>query len=93
MDGLTFLALDGTVPAALSGPLPASWGRMTSLQQLFLEGLQGLTGTIPCEWNGMANLETLRMVGSGVQGCYPSSQLAAAGSGLFGNSIQGVRGE
>ncbi|KAK9907690.1 hypothetical protein WJX75_008211 [Coccomyxa subellipsoidea] len=54
----------------LSGPLPASWSNLTSLETLSL-GQNSLTGTLPSSWAGMANLQKMDFNKNKLRGTLP----------------------
>ena len=56
----------------VTGTLPASWGRLTALKTLYLDG-NGLTGTLPSEWSSMRYLRYLDLSANGLTGTIPLS--------------------
>ncbi|KPI87399.1 putative GP46-like surface antigen [Leptomonas seymouri] len=56
----------------VAGTLPASWGRLTRLQTLRLQG-NAISGTLPSAWSGMASLRNLDVSGNPLSGSVPVS--------------------
>ncbi|KAL7711156.1 Leucine rich repeat N-terminal domain containing protein [Lotmaria passim] len=56
----------------VTGTLPASWGRLSVMRKLYLDG-NGLTGTLPSEWSSMKYLEVLYLSTNELTGSIPLS--------------------
>ncbi|KPA73256.1 putative GP46-like surface antigen [Leptomonas pyrrhocoris] len=56
--------------ARVTGALPASWGRLTTLRELVLNG-NALTGSLPANWSTMTKLYTLNLAANVLSGTLP----------------------
>ncbi|XP_010702473.1 proteophosphoglycan ppg4, partial [Leishmania panamensis] len=55
----------------LTGTLPANWGKMTTLQEIWIND-NLFTGTLPPEWSALANLRTLNARSNLLSGTLPA---------------------
>ncbi|KAF6256526.1 hypothetical protein COO60DRAFT_1252895, partial [Scenedesmus sp. NREL 46B-D3] len=56
----------------LAGSLPASWGRIRSLQEVKLD-MNALTGSLPVDWRDLRKLKKLLLNGNRLSGSAPPS--------------------
>ncbi|KAK7198864.1 Leucine rich repeat protein [Novymonas esmeraldas] len=57
--------------AMVSGSLPASWGRLTQLTEVNLEG-NALSGTLPADWATLQAVSTMNVQGNALSGTLPA---------------------
>jgi Leucine-rich repeat (LRR) protein len=50
----------------LTGPLPASWSLLTTLEELDVSN-NSLTGQLPADWAALSKLEELQLQGNNLQ--------------------------
>ncbi|KAK7199491.1 Leucine rich repeat N-terminal domain/Leucine rich repeat/Leucine Rich repeat [Novymonas esmeraldas] len=68
---LTQVQISGKA-AMVSGPLPASWSRLTQLREVTLAG-NALTGPLPAEWSSLAALKSLDLDANQLSGSLPAT--------------------
>lgn len=69
LQALLYLRLEAN--PLVGSTLPASWGNLASLEQLYLYDSE-LVGTIPPEWSNMTSMQDMRIYGNNLEGPLPN---------------------